>query len=50
MLLGVESLYKNIVFWPASGWPTEEKRIIVDESPMQLSVYTVSLRAFEALR
>jgi hypothetical protein len=28
--------------------PRNEKRIIVDESPMQLSVYTVSLKAFEA--
>jgi hypothetical protein len=28
--------------------PRNEKRIIVGESPMPLSVYTVSLRAFEA--
>jgi hypothetical protein len=30
--------------------PRNEKRIIVGESPMQLSVYTVSLKAFEAWR
>jgi hypothetical protein len=30
--------------------PRNEKRIFVGESPMQLSVYMVSLKAFEAWR